>query len=79
MRGCFAGSSIDLLEPPYISWSMSMFRKLRITNGESRARPKDLISKLRQVEVCEAAENDELDVLIEKQAQFGRRVIQKNK
>ena len=29
--------------------------------------------------VCEAAEHGELDVLIEKQAQFGRRVTQKNK
>lgn len=78
MRECFAGGSIDLLEPPYISWSMSMLRKLRITHGESRAGPKDSISKLLQVEVREAAENDELDVLIEKQAPFGRRVTQKN-
>ena len=29
--------------------------------------------------VCEAAEHGELDTLIETQAQFGRRVIQKNK
>ena len=29
--------------------------------------------------VCEAAENGELDALIERQAQFGRRVTQKNK
>jgi hypothetical protein len=34
----------------------------------------DVLAKLR-----EAAENGELDALIEKQAQFGRRVTQKNK
>ena len=34
----------------------------------------DVLAKVR-----EAAENGELDALIEKQAQFGRRVAQKNK
>ena len=34
----------------------------------------DVLAKVR-----EAAENGELDALIEKQAQFGRRVTQKNK
>ncbi len=40
----------------------------------SEAEVADVLAKVR-----EAAENGELDVLIEQQAQFGRRVTQKNK
>ena len=39
----------------------------------SEAEVADVLAKVRQ-----AAELGELDILIEKQAQFGRRVIQKN-
>ena len=40
----------------------------------SEAQVADVLAKVR-----EAAENGELDALIEQQAQFGRRVTQKNK
>jgi hypothetical protein len=40
---------------------------------DSEADVADVLAKVR-----EAAENGELDALIEKQAQFGRRVTQKN-
>ena len=44
---------------------------IELANEEEVA---DVLAKVR-----EAAENGELDALIEKQAQFGRRVTQKNK